>query len=93
METISETKSSQVEQFIMNKIQESDNKWDDRRKQPIGMVNTLEREGVHDFVFGQFNFNNEEIDDVIYNYDDGVMKLVILGRIVSFYHDLISKAT
>ena len=56
------------------------------------MVNTLERVGVHDFVFGQFNFNNEEIDDVVSILDDWDMKLMILGS-VSLEPDLISKAT
>ena len=93
MEIVSETRGSEVERYTMNKFNESVDKWNDRITWPIGMVDTLERVGVHDFVFGQFNFNNEKIYDVISNFDDGDMKLVIFGRKFSLEPILISKST
>ena len=93
METVNETRGSQVEWFTVKKFKESVDKCTDRSMWPTGMVNTLQRVGVHDFVFGQFNFNNEEIDDAISNYDDAAMKQVIFGRGVSLDSDLISKPT
>ena len=93
MSTISETGGFRVERFIVKKFKESVDKWTDRSTCPKGMVDTLERAVVHDFVFGQFNFNNEEIDDVISNFDDGDMKLVIFGRSVCLDPGFISIAT
>ena len=43
------------------------------------MLNVLVREGVHHFLFGQFNFNNEEIDNAISSYDDESKELICLG--------------
>ena len=52
MAILSETRGSQVERFTMNKFKESVDKWIDRSMGPTSMVNTLQRLGVHDFVFG-----------------------------------------
>ena len=75
----------------MKKFKESVDKWTDRSAYPTCMDDNLKREGVHDFLFGQLNFNNEETDYAISNFDDGDMKLVIFWRSVSLDHDLISK--
>ena len=40
------------------------------------MLNFLVREGVHHFLFGQFNFNNEEIDNPMSSYDDESKELI-----------------
>ena len=57
----------------MKKFQESVDAWSDRIKWSTCMLNILLRAGVHEFVFGWFNFHNEEIDDAIFNYDNGAM--------------------
>ena len=48
---------------------------------------------MHSFIFGQFNFQNEEIDDAIYSYDHGAMELQIFGKRVHLHPDLVAKAT
>ena len=57
------------------------------------MLNALVRVGVHRFHFGQINFNNEEIDNVISSYDDESKELIIFGRRVCLDPDLLSSAT
>jgi hypothetical protein len=56
-------------------------------------ISSLVRAGVHRFLFGQFNFNNEEIDNVISSYDDESKELIIFGRRVCLDPDLLSSAT
>ena len=57
------------------------------------MLNILLRAGVDRFIFGHFNFQNDEIDDAIYSYDHGVVKLHIFGKRVHLDPDLVSKET
>ena len=57
------------------------------------MLNVLVRAGVHRFLFGEFNFNNEEIDNAISSYYDESKELVIFGRRVCLDPDLLSSAT
>ena len=57
------------------------------------MLNVLVRAEVHRSLFGQFNFNNEEIDNAISGYDDESKALIIFGRRVCLDHDLLSSAT
>ena len=59
----------------------------------IGMLNILLREGVDRFIFGHFNFQNDEIDDAIYSYDHGAMELQIFGKRVHLDPDLVARAT
>ena len=47
---------------------------------------------MHHFLFGQFNFNNEEIDNVISSYDDESKEFIIFGRRVCLDPDLLSGA-
>ena len=44
---------------------------------------------MHRFVFGQFNFNNEAIDNLISSYDDESKELIIFGRRVCLDPDLL----
>ena len=88
-----ETGGFQVDRFTMKNFQETGNAWRDRGKWPICMLNILLRVGVHEFVFAQFNFQNEEIDDAICNYGDGAMELPIFGRRVHLDPNLVSRAT
>ena len=41
------------------------------------MLNISLRAGVDRFIFGHFNFQNDEIDDAIYSYHHGAMELHI----------------
>ena len=52
MEKHNEIGGSKVEWFTMNKFEESVDKWTGRSNCPTSMVNTLQREGVDDFIFG-----------------------------------------
>ena len=89
-----ETGGSEVaERFTVKKFGESAEAWSDRTNWPEGMLNVLVRAGVHRFLFGQFNFNNEEIDNVISSYDDESKELIIFGRRVCLDPDLLSSAT
>ena len=54
------------------------------------MLNALVRVGVHRFHFGQINFNNEEIDNVISSYDNESKELIIFGRRVCLDPGLLS---
>ena len=45
------------------------------------------------FIFGHFNFQNDEIDDAIYSYDHGDMELHIFGKRVHLDPDLVSIET
>ena len=47
---------------------------------------------MHRFLFGEFNFNNEEIDNAISSYDHESKELVIFGRRVCLDPDLLSIA-
>ena len=58
-----------------------------------GMLNILLRVGVDRFIFGHFNFQNDEIDDAIYSYDHGAMELQMFGKRVHLDPDLVSRAT
>ena len=57
------------------------------------MLNTLLRAGVDRFIFGQFNLQNEEIDDTIYSYDHGAMGLQFFWKRVHLDPDLVSRET
>ena len=48
---------------------------------------------MHQFIFGQFNFQNEEIDDSMYSYDHGDMEFQIFGKRVHLDPNLVSRAT
>ena len=71
--------SKVVERFTVRKFEESTEAWSDRTNWPEGMLNVLVRARVHRFLFSQFNFNNEEIDNVISSYDDESKELMFLG--------------
>ena len=58
-----------------------------------GMLNILLRAGVDRFIFGHFNFQNDEIDDSIYSYDHGAMELHIFGKRVHLDPNLVARAT
>ena len=77
-----------VERFTIRKFEESAEAWSDRTNWPKGMLNVLVRARVHHFLFGQFNFNNEEIDNAISSYDDESKELIIFGRRVCLDLDL-----
>jgi len=51
------------------------------------------KEKVYGFLFGEFNFVNEEIYEAIYNYDVGAMELTIFVKRVYLDVDLVIKAT
>ena len=84
--------SEVAERFTVRKFGESAEAWSDRTNWPEGMRNVLVRAGVHHFLFGQFNFNNEEIDNAISSYDDESKELIIFGRRVCLDPDLLSGA-
>jgi hypothetical protein len=66
--------------------------WRDTTNCPIGMINILRRTKVFDFMFGPFNFENDEIDDAIVNYDDKSMALKLFGHNVYLDVDLLARA-
>ena len=76
----------------MNKFQENVDEWSDTSIWPTGMLNIFLR-GVNRFIFGHFNFQNDEIDDAIYSYDLGAMELHIFGKSFHLDPDLVSRAT
>ena len=45
------------------------------------------------FIFVHFNFQKEEIDDVIYGYDHGAMELQIFGKRVHLDPNLVARET
>ena len=90
---LGEAWGSQVKRFTVKKIQENVDEWSDTSLWPTGMLNILLRAGVDRFIFGHFNFQNEEIDDVIYSYDHGAMELQIFGKRVHLDPDLVSRET
>ena len=47
---------------------------------------------MHHFLFGQFNFNNEEIDNAISSYDDESKELIIFGKRVCLDPNFLSSA-
>ena len=57
------------------------------------MLNILLRAGVDRFIFGHFNYQNDEIDDAIYGYDHGAMELHIFGKRVHLDPNLVSRET
>ena len=57
------------------------------------MLNIILRARVDRFIFGQFNFQNEEIDDSMYSYDHGDMEFQIFGKRVHLDPGLDSRAT
>ena len=63
----------------MKKFQENPDEWSDTSIWPTGMLNILLR-GVDRFIFGHFNYQNEDIDDAIYSYDHATMEFHIFGR-------------
>ena len=77
----------------MKNLQENADEWSDTSIWPTGMLNILLRVGLDRFIFGQFNFQNKEINDAIYSYDHGAMELQIFGRRVHLYPDLVSRET
>ena len=84
--------SEVAETFTVRKFGESAEAWSDRTNWPEGMLNVLVRAGVHRFIFGQFNFNKEEIDNAISSYDDESKELIIFGRKVCLNLDFLSSA-
>ena len=88
-----EARGSQDEQLIVENLQENANEWSDTTIWPTVMLNILLRARVDRFIFGHFNFQNDEIDDVIYSYDHGAMELNIFGKRVHIDLDLVSRAT
>ena len=84
---------SQVEWFTMKKFQENAAEWSDTSIWPTGMLNILLREGVNRFIFGHFNYQKDEIDDAIYNYDQGAMELHIFRKSVHLDPNLVARAT
>ena len=88
-----ETRGFEVaERFTIRKFGESAEAWSDKTNLSEGMLNVLVRARVHCFLFGHFNFNNEEIDNVISSYDDEFKELIIFGRRVCLDPDLLSGA-
>ena len=57
------------------------------------MLNIPRRGEVYRFIFGQFVFQNDEIDDAIENYDDKAMELKIFGKSINLDPDLVARAT
>ena len=88
-----ETGGSEVaERFTVRKFGESTEAWSDRTNWAEGMLNVLVRAGVHRFLFSQFNFNNEEIDNSISSYDDESKEFINFGRRVCLDPDLLTGA-
>ena len=77
----------------MKKFQENADGWSDTTIWPTCMLDILLRARVDRFNFGQFNFQNEEIDDSIYSYDHGAMELHIFGKTIHLDPYLVSRAT
>ena len=71
--TSREAQGSQIEQFMVKKFQENVDEWSDTSIWPTSMLNILLRAGVDRFIFGNFNYQNDEIDDAINGYDHGAM--------------------
>jgi hypothetical protein len=55
------------------------------------MLNILRRAELFDFVFGEFNLQNQEIYDVIVNHGDGAMELKFFGKRVYLDPYLVAK--
>ena len=89
-----ETRGFEVaERFNIKTFRETTKAWSDRTNWLEGMLNVLVRAGVHHFLLGQFNLNNEEIDNATSSYDDESKELIIFGRRVCLDPDLLSSAT
>jgi hypothetical protein len=80
-----------AERFIVRKFQESIEAWSDRTNWTKGMLNVLERARVHHFLFDQFNFNNEEINNFISSYDYESKELINFGRTVCLDPNFVSR--
>ena len=91
--TSGEARGSQAERSMVKKFQENDDEWSDTSIWPTGILNILLRAGVDRFISGHFNFQNDEIDDAIYNYDHGAMELHIFGKRVHLDLNLVSRET
>ena len=91
--TSGEARGSQVEWFIVKKFQENSDEWSDTSIWPTGMLNILLREGVDRFIFGHFNFQNDDIDYAIYSYDHEAMELHIFGKRVHLDPNLVARET
>ena len=79
-----------AERFTVKKFGKSAEAWSDRTNWREGMLNVPVKAGVHRFLFGQFNFNNEEIDNAISSNDDESKELIIFRRRVCMDFDLLS---
>ena len=91
--TSGKVRGSQVEWFMVKTFQENVDEWSDTSIWPTGMLNILLRAGMDRFIFGHFNYQNDEIDDSIYSYDHGAMELQIFGKRVHLDPNLVSIAT
>ena len=58
--TLGEARGSQVEWFMVKKLQENADEWSDTSIWPTGMLNILLRAGVDRFIFWHFNYQNDE---------------------------------
>lgn len=56
--------------FTVKKFKECADTWSDTNNCPLDMLDIPRRGEVYKFIFGQFVFQNDEIDDAIENYDD-----------------------
>ena len=88
-----EARGAQVEWFMVKKFQENADEWSDISIWPNCMLNILLRAGVDRFIFGHFNYQNDEIDDAIYSYDHGDMELHIFGKRVHIDPHLVTRET
>ena len=90
--TTVETKESTYDMFIDKTFQQCNDAWGDEKNFPSSMETILMRKaGLFKFLFGMYNFDNEEIDKEILNYDAGNMELRIFGKRVYLNLDLVSK--
>ena len=85
-----ETQSSTDDRVTIKKIQENSDAWRDAKMWPPGMETILRKEEVFNFLWGMFNYVDEEIDEEISKYDDGNTELLIFGKWVYLDHDLVS---
>ena len=76
METV-DTWGSQKDKFTIKNFKECVDTWRDINNCPTGMLDILKRADVFEFIFGQFDFQNDEIDEAKENYDHIAMELKI----------------
>ena len=60
---------------------------------PTCMLNILRRAEVFDFMFGPFNFENDEINMAIANYDEIAMELKYFSQSVYLDVDFLERET